>query len=282
MTAQRNLRSATRKTKVKENDTKAEVAAEGKNADRKKSSRGNMLAHKPKKEGETKPQTSDNTPAGDAPTAPISDAEIIARTVGGAASKSANNSCAIAGTSPLLVDPIRAALYPTAAATSCPFLLEYAAQREATECAVVAPARLLQEANTYFAQYNRDEKQRNRQAWSRIQQMKKANEKGGDKDGFRYVIPKNAQKLASQLMATATGAPSDAAELSSHFMGDGVEDTATMPIRRKKVRKHTMDDFYQFQVHRNWARRAEGFLMRGRMARQMLQERNKKRTTKKL
>lgn len=136
---------------------------------------------------------------------------------------------------------------------------------------------LLQQAHQYFSQLNRDEQRRNTAAMRRLKEMKKVNRAGGDKDGFRYVVPKNVSTVVRQLMVAegVEGAQVDPESLGSHFGGDGVKETEAKPMRSKKQRNQSFDDFYQFQVAKKWARNAESFLARGRAGKNMFAAKQK-------
>ncbi|CUI15149.1 Hypothetical protein, putative [Bodo saltans] len=136
---------------------------------------------------------------------------------------------------------------------------------------------LLEQAHQYFSQLNRDEQRRNNAAMKRLKEMKKINRAGGDKDGFRYVVPKNVSTIVRQLMVSdgVEGAQVDPETLGSTFGGDGVKETEAKPMRSKKARNQSFDDFYQFQVAKKWARNAESFLARGRANKNMFAAKQK-------
>jgi hypothetical protein len=136
---------------------------------------------------------------------------------------------------------------------------------------------LLQQAHQYFSQLNRDEQRRNNAAMKRLKEMKKINRAGGDKDGFRYVVPKNVSTIVRQLMVSdgVEGAQVDPETLGSTFGGDGVKETEAKPMRSRKARNQSFDDFYQFQVAKKWARNAESFLARGRANKNMFAAKQK-------
>lgn len=136
---------------------------------------------------------------------------------------------------------------------------------------------LLQQAHQYFSQLNRDEQRRNKAAMKRLKEMKSVNRAGGDKDGFRYVVPKSVSTVVRQLMVAdgVEGAQVDPETLGHHFGGDGVKETEAKPMRSKKARNQSFDDFYQFQVAKKWARNAESFLARGRANKNMFAAKQK-------
>jgi hypothetical protein len=121
----------------------------------------------------------------------------------------------------------------------------------------------------------------------RLKEMKRVNRKGGDDDGFKYVIPKNHKQLLhleQQLTADPTKELADpTAKLSSHFGGDGVEETEKIAGKRKTRKPRFKDDFYQLQNVKKWTKRAENFLSKTRKGRQLQQARMKaNRTIKRL
>ena len=130
---------------------------------------------------------------------------------------------------------------------------------------------LLQRAHNYFTKLNSDDQRRNRQAFQRLREMKRINKQGGDKDGFKFVIPKSVTTIVRQIAAAegVEGADVDPESLSSQFIGDGVAETSAKPMRSYKPRKQCFDDFYQFQVAKKWTKNAESFLARGRMTKKM-------------
>lgn len=130
---------------------------------------------------------------------------------------------------------------------------------------------LLQRAHDYFTKLNSDDQRRNRQAFQRLREMKRINKQGGDKDGFKFVIPKSVTTIVRQIAAAegVEGADVEPESLSSQFIGDGVAETSAKPMRSYKPRKQCFDDFYQFQVAKKWTKNAESFLARGRMTKKM-------------
>jgi len=147
--------------------------------------------------------------------------------------------------------------------------LKTCAEAKARECQT--EDELLQKAHEYFSQLNRDENRRNALAMKRLKEMKRVNRAGGDKDGFKYVVPKNVSTVVRQIMAAegVEGAAIEPESLESHFGGTGVKESESKPMRRKKVRNHAFDDFYQFQVAKKWTKNAESFLARGRASKNM-------------
>ena len=138
------------------------------------------------------------------------------------------------------------------------------------------PSVLLNAAHDYFKTFNRDERLRLQEANRRLHEMKRINRKGGDKDGFKFVVPKSAKQLADQMAQGIIHGKT----LESSFGGDGLSDSIAPPVRKQGKRKFAKDDFYQFQVFKKWTRNAEQFLQRGHMSRSVLQV--NKRTTRSL
>lgn len=136
---------------------------------------------------------------------------------------------------------------------------------------------LLQKAHRYFSSLNKQEQKRNALAARRLKEMKRVNRAGGDKDGFRYVVPKNVTAVVRQLMAAegVEGANIDPETLQSHFGGDGVKETEAKPMRSRKAKNYAFDDFYQFQVAKKWTKNAESFLARGRASKNMFAAKQK-------
>lgn len=178
-----------------------------------------------------------------------------------------------------------AVLYP-----DIPFVSEYASARVQEQ---VEEGALLAQANRYFTSLARRERQLYTTAKEHLRNMRRVNERGGDKDGFRYVLPKNVKSVVRQMLAqeqqsaaVASGreaAPYVAPELlSSTFGGDGVKETEEKPMRRKKKRYSTLTDFYQFQVSKKWTRNAERFLKRGRVNKSMFEAKKHQRSIRKL
>lgn len=160
------------------------------------------------------------------------------------------------------------------------FMREYAASKQVEGR---DESELLKKAHDYFGQLNRDERRRNALAMRRIKDMKTVNRRGGDKDGFKYVVPKNVSTVVRQIMVAegVEGAQVDPESLESTFGGDGVKESAAKPMRSHKQRNHCFDDFYQFQVAKKWTKNAESFLSRGRAGKNLFAARQL-RTIKKM
>ncbi|KAH8613629.1 putative Ribosomal RNA processing protein 7 (RRP7) [Trypanosoma vivax] len=144
-----------------------------------------------------------------------------------------------------------------------PFLEDYA-QHKRSE--VVDPDALLEKAHTYFMEYGKRESTLHRAAAKRLKELKEINRRGGDKDGFRYVLPRNV-KEAAKLMVE--GSDALCSQLASTFGGGEQNDqppheTSDRPTRRHRRKSRCFSDFYQFQVSKRWTRNAEKFLEKGR------------------
>lgn len=113
--------------------------------------------------------------------------------------------------------------------------------------------------------------------------MKRVNAQGGDKDGFRFVIPKTHRRLmeleeansdSAGVGGACRGRGATNAPLRSTFLGDAVEEgTDTKPMRRNKRNVKRRDDFYQFQVRQKWTQNAESFLARGKAGKKFFTQR---------
>jgi hypothetical protein len=139
---------------------------------------------------------------------------------------------------------------------------------EEAEQQYVSGDALLSSANDYFNEINREEKQLNNDAMRRLKEMKRANKKGGDKDGFKFVVPKTVARMAKAMKRDKNHGV-EAESLQNAFGGDGVEETEKLPGKRKKRAGDTRSDFYQFQVWKQWTKNAEKFLSKGRSDRGM-------------
>lgn len=135
--------------------------------------------------------------------------------------------------------------------------------------AYAQPAALLNKAHEYFTELNAKEKRVMSEAHRRIQEMKKINANGGDSQGFKFKLPKNVKTYAKKLRSDLVGG--DVGATLQHSFGgdevalaDGDEDVDGKPMKRKKRRGATRDDFYQHQVWQKWTQNAEKFLSRGR------------------
>ncbi len=152
---------------------------------------------------------------------------------------------------------------------------EPSTQPEGNECSTEYrdPKTLLNEANRYFSDLKRKEKAITAEAHRRLQEMKNVNAKGGDSQGFKYVLPKNVKSLARRLQADTLGV---ADRLKHSYEGDEVtlvnedEDIDSKPAHRKKRKPFERSDFYQFQVWQKWTHNAEKFLSRGRNGKRAL------------
>lgn len=174
-----------------------------------------------------------------------------------------------------------------------PFLAQYAQSKKDQVASAATEEELLAEAHRYFATFNAKEKRIHKIAKEKMAQMKRINKKGGDKDGFKMVVPKSLKqmvRLQKRLEEKNFGDGDDGEQaddsafdnLQHAFQGDGIQESEALPMRRKKVRTHTYDDFYQFQVHKKWTKNAETFLSRGKMSKNYFQEKQKQRSVKKL
>lgn len=156
-------------------------------------------------------------------------------------------------------------------------LLRNIAAEKASE--YVPQDKLLTEAHKLFAELSETERKRNAFARKKIAEMKAINKRGGDKDGFKYVLPTSIKSYARQLAGDGHDIPED---LASHFLGDGIQDTMKAPSR-KKDKKRYHDDFYSFQIAKKWTKNAENFLNKAKKTKNMFISRQQKlRTTKKM
>ena len=172
------------------------------------------------------------------------------------------------------------------------FVKQYVELRQQDPSSVgVSAQQLLEEANAYFAKHNADERARNLAAMRKLKEMKKVNRAGGDKDGFKFVVPKNHKQLMkldaqrARAQGTAVSLEDDLLdkELPSTFGGDGVAETATKPMRKNKRKQIYKDDFYQIQTLKKWTKNAERFLGRSRNPRMAQQSKmTQGRTIKKM
>lgn len=166
------------------------------------------------------------------------------------------------------------------------FLDEYAEKKHAD---VVSADQLLENAHHFFKDLGKREQALNRVAKEHIQHLRAVNRRGGDKDGFRYVVPKNVKSVVRNLLASQKAregvedpeALIDPRSLVSTFGGDGVAETSDKPVRRSR-RKHnrTYSDFYQFQVSKKWTRNAENFLKRSRPNKMLFEAKKHQRSIK--
>lgn len=143
----------------------------------------------------------------------------------------------------------------------------------------VAQDTLLADAHRLFADLSETERRRNAFARRKIAEMKAINKSGGDKDGFRYVLPTSVKSYARQLAGEGLDIPEN---LDSHFLGDGIQDTMKAPSRKKEKKKYH-DDFYSFQIAKKWTRNAENFLSKAQRTKNLFINRQQRmRTTKKM
>lgn len=175
-------------------------------------------------------------------------------------------------------------LYPPEVA----FYEDYA-ERKQTQA--VSEDVMLKNAHEYFKKVGQQERRLNTSAASFLRRMKEVNLKGGDKDGFRYVVPKNVRsvvKMMKQNEHLASGGTEDDGtfidedNLQSTFGGDGTEETSDRPMRSNKKRQSTYHDFYQFQVSKRWTRNAESFLNRGKAHKALFEAKKRQRSIRKL
>eukprot|EP00658_Telonema_sp_P-2_P036653 TRINITY_DN26468_c0_g1_i1.p1 TRINITY_DN26468_c0_g1~~TRINITY_DN26468_c0_g1_i1.p1 ORF type:complete len:204 (+),score=83.16 TRINITY_DN26468_c0_g1_i1:110-721(+) len=172
--------------------------------------------------------------------------------------------------------------------------------RQKGDSEYVAQDALLDSAHAYFTEINKDEKKRNRMAMARIQEMKRINESGGDKDGFKFVLPKSVKTFA-RTMNVKGSKPRESAvdysnvdpdDLQSQFLtkadaGTSVGAEADRELlqnaRKTKKKEVMLDDFYQHQKAKKWAKNAESFLLKGRANKNMFMKRQQsQRSTKKM
>jgi hypothetical protein len=166
------------------------------------------------------------------------------------------------------------------------FLDEYAETKHAE---VVSADQLLQNAHHFFKDLGKREQALNRVAKEHINHLRAVNRRGGDKDGFRYVVPKNVKHVVRELLLAQKAregvedpeALIDPQSLVSTFGGDGVAETSDRPVRRsRRKRNRTYSDFYQFQVSKKWTRNAENFLKRSRPNKMLFEAKKHQRSIK--
>ena len=172
--------------------------------------------------------------------------------------------------------------------------------RQKGDSEYVAQDALLNSAHAYFTEINKDEKKRNRMAMARIQEMKRINESGGDKDGFKFVLPKSVKTFA-RTMNVKGSKPRESAvdysnvdpdDLQSQFLtkadpgtsvGADADRELLQNARKIKKKEVMLDDFYQHQKAKKWAKNAENFLLKGRANKNMFMKRQQsQRSTKKM
>lgn len=168
-------------------------------------------------------------------------------------------------------------LYPDDVA----FFDDYAEQKR-TEA--ISEDQLLANAHQYFQELGRKERRINQIAARHLKEMREVNRRGGDKDGFRYVLPKNVKEVVHQMMSNSNNNATsfDPDMLVSTFGGDPVQETSDKPMRRRRNRTSTYSDFYQFQVSKRWTRNAESFLNRGRAIKSLFEAKKRQRSIRKL
>ncbi|KAG5492664.1 hypothetical protein JKF63_01243 [Porcisia hertigi] len=176
-------------------------------------------------------------------------------------------------------DPL---LYPDHA-----FLDDYAERKHAD---VVSADDLLEKAHHFFKKLGKRERVLNKVAKEHISHLRAVNRRGGDKEGFRYVVPKSVKKVVRELLSAQKArdgeedpeALIDPDQLESTFGGDGVAETSERPVRRsRRQRSRTYSDFYQFQVSKRWTRNAENFLKRSRPNKMLFEAKKHQRSIKK-
>ena len=162
--------------------------------------------------------------------------------------------------------------------------------RQKGDAEYVAQDELLDSAHEYFTQINKEEKRRNRMAMARIQEMKRINDAGGDKDGFKFILPKSVKTFARTM--NVKGMPRrepnvdysgvDPDELQSQFLtkadpgtsiGAEADRELLQNARKNKKKEVMLDDFYQHQRAKKWAKNAENFLLKGRANKNMFMKR---------
>lgn len=144
---------------------------------------------------------------------------------------------------------------------------------------------VLAKANEFFSNLHKRERALNTAAAKHLRRLREINRRGGDKDGFHYVLPRNTKELVREML-TKEGHPSadvDTSTLSSTFGSAGMaEEEDDKPVRRTRRRGGTYNDFYQFQVSKQWTRNAEKFLFRNRVDKSLFESKKRERSIKKL
>lgn len=166
------------------------------------------------------------------------------------------------------------------------FVEDYTSKKQAD---VVSADQLLHTAHVYFKELGKREQSLNKVAREHMRRMREVNRRGGDKDGFRYVLPKNVKVMVRQLLAEQKSREGvsdgeafvDPDELVSTFGGDGLKETSDIPVRRRRRQNRTSSDFYQFQVSKRWTRNAENFLRRSRPTKALFEAKKHQRSIKK-
>ncbi|GET92761.1 hypothetical protein, conserved [Leishmania tarentolae] len=209
------------------------------------------------------------------------DRELLARAIRGDDLLGSEAATGLAdGAAFIRQDPL---LYPDHA-----FLDDYAEKKHAE---AVTADDLLKNAHHFFKNLSQRERALNKVAKEHIRHLRAVNRRGGDKEGFRYVVPKNVKQVVRELLAAQKARDGeedpesliDTEQLVSTFGGDGVAETAEKPVRRNRRRRsRTYSDFYQFQVSKRWTRNAENFLKRSRPNKLLFEAKKHQRTIKHL
>ncbi|AYU83050.1 conserved hypothetical protein [Leishmania infantum JPCM5] len=207
------------------------------------------------------------------------DRELLARAIRGDDLLGSDAATGVAdGVAFIRQDP---SLYPDHA-----FLDDYAEKKHAE---AVSADELLKNAHHFFKKLSKRERALNKVAKEHINHLRAVNRRGGDKQGFRYVVPKNVKQVVRELISAQKARDGeedpesliDTEQLVSTFGGDGVAETSEKPVRRSRRRRsRTYSDFYQFQVSRRWTRNAENFLKRSRPNKLLFEAKKHQRTIK--
>ncbi|CAD2216789.1 hypothetical protein AGDE_01671 [Angomonas deanei] len=164
------------------------------------------------------------------------------------------------------------------------YLSDYAQKKKAE---LVTEEELLGKAHEYFTDLNKREKELKKAAVKYIQRLTEINRRGGDKDGFKYVIPRSTKSVVRRMLASQGGDYVDPDSLVSTFGGEEVtqeetEDKSDYPTRKRKRNPDRYKDFYQFQVTKRWTENAEKFLKRGRAHKALFEAKKHQRSIRKL
>ncbi|AIO01858.1 hypothetical protein LPMP_342320 [Leishmania panamensis] len=207
------------------------------------------------------------------------DRELLARAIRGDDLFDSDAAAGVAdGAAFVRQDP---SLYPDHA-----FLDDYAEKKHAE---AVSADELLKNAHNFFKNLGNRERALNKVAKEHIKHLRAVNRRGGDKQGFRYVVPKSVKQVVRELLSAQKArdgeedpeAVIDPGQLVSTFGGDGVAETSDKPVRRSRRRRsRTYSDFYQFQVSRRWTRNAENFLKRSRPNKALFEAKKHQRSIK--
>jgi hypothetical protein len=145
------------------------------------------------------------------------------------------------------------------------------------------PEALLKQAHHYFTEANKQEQQLVRKAKAKISEMKRINRQGGDKDGFKYVVPRSVKRMVSVMQGiTPGGAPlqnsfnaNAATAAATGEGGDEDEELGRRLTGRRKAKPSPFKkDFYAVQVWKQWTKNAENFLQKGAMGKKIFAKRN--------